>query len=135
MKIVSQKDNFDVLEKINQRYFLELEISVPHIQQTLFDLQNEWYKTWKNIVNASLSTQKEFQENSGYNFKIPDAAKTILENLSEKALKYRTVSNKIVITTIEASKKNVKTINDNADIFIELNRKIMHYWLSVFSPK
>lgn len=135
MKIMSQKDNFDVIDKIHQKYFLELETSVPHIQQTLFDLQNEWYKAWKNTLNASLSIQKEFQENTGYDFKIPDAAKTILENLSEEALKYRTVSNKITIATIEASKKNAKTINDNADMFIELNRKITHYWLSVFSPK
>ncbi|MHA7647093.1 hypothetical protein [Nitrosopumilus sp. S4] len=127
--------NYDMLDKINQKYFLELETSVPHIQQTLFDLQNEWYKAWKNTVNASLSIQKEFQENSGYDFKIPDAAKSIFENLSEEVLKYRNTVNKITITTIEASKNNAKVINDNADMFIELNRKIMHYWLSAFSPK
>ncbi|MCV0392379.1 MAG: hypothetical protein K5790_03675 [Nitrosopumilus sp.] len=132
---MTQTKNIDVLDKINQKYFLELETSVPHIQQTLFDLQNEWYKAWKNTINASLSMQKEFQENSGYDFKIPDTAKSILENLSEEALKYRTTVNKITITTIEASKNNAKVINDNADMFIELNRKIMHYWLSVFSPK
>ncbi|NND86250.1 MAG: hypothetical protein HKM23_02745 [Nitrosopumilus sp.] len=132
---MSQKGNLNLFDKISQKYFLELETSVPHIQQTLFDLQNEWYKAWKNTVNASLSLQKEFQEHYGYDFKIPDAAKVILENLSEEVLKYRNISNKIAITSIEASKKNAKTINDNADIFIDLNRKIMQYWLSVFSPK
>ena len=41
-------ENFEVIEKINQKYFSEIEHSVPHIQQIVFDLQNECYKTWKN---------------------------------------------------------------------------------------
>ena len=41
----------------------------------------------------------------------------------------------MAIKTIEAGKKNVKTWNENAETFVEFNRKIMDYWLTVFIPK
>ncbi len=126
------EDNFDVIEQINKKYFSEIEHSVPHIQQILFDLQNEYYKTWKNAVNANITLQKEFATTSGFNYVLPEAAKTIFENASEEAIKYRELCHKIVITTIESEKKNIKTWNDHADVFVDLNRKIMHFWLSAF---
>jgi len=129
------KDNFDIIEQIYKKYFTEIENSVPHIQQVLFDFQNESYKTWKNAVNANFSLQKEFIENSKFNYDIPESFKTIIENMSEETVKYRSLCNKIIIATIESGKKNVKTWNDNADSFIDLNRKIIHYWLPVFTQK
>ena len=129
------KDNSDVIDKISTKYFSEVENSVPHMQQVLFDLQNECYKTWKNAVNANISLQKEFQSTSGFNYVMPEAAKSLVENISEEAVKYRGYCNKITIANIESTKKNVKTLNDSAELFIDLNRKIMHYWASAFFPK
>jgi len=129
------KGNFEIVEQINKKYFTELELSVPHLQQSLFDLQNECYKTWKNSVTANIEFQKEFLSTSGFNYVIPDTAKTILENMSEEAIKYRAYCNKIAIANIESVKKNAKTYNDSAESFIDLNRKIMHFWISAFLPK
>ncbi len=127
--------NFDVLDQLNNKYFLELEHSVPHIQQTLFDLQNEFYKTWKNAVTANTSLYKEFMSNSGYDYTFSKSTKDILENMSEEGLKFRSICNKLTISNIETLKNSAKTWNDNAESFIDLNRKIMHYWLEAFSPK
>ena len=129
------KDNSDVIDQISKKYFSEVETSVPHMQQVLFDLQNECYKTWKNAINANISLQKEFQSTSGLNYAIPEAAKSLVENMSEETVKYRAYCNKITIANIESAKKNAKTINDSAELFIDLNRKIMHYWVSAFFPK
>ncbi len=129
------KGNFDVIDQISKKYFSEVEHSVPHMQQVLFDLQNECYKTWKNAITANIELQKEFLNTSGFNYVIPDTAKSIVENMSEETVKYRAFCNKIIIANIESAKKNTKTWNDSADSFIDLNRKIMHYWLSAFSPK
>ena len=128
-------DNFEIIEQIYKKYFSEVENSVPHIQQVLFDLQNESYKTWKNAVNANISLQKEFVKSSNFNFTIPESYKSLIENMSEETVKYRSLCNKIIISTIESGKKNVKTWNDNIDIFMDLNRKIMHFWLPVFTQK
>jgi len=138
MNMVENKDNQDsfiIMEQIYKEYFSEIENSVPHIQQVLFDFQNESYKTWKNTVNANISLQKQFMNNSKFDYVLPESFKTLIENLSEETVKYRSLCNKIIISTIESGKKNVKTWNDNADIFVDLNRKIMNYWLSVFNQK
>jgi len=73
---------FTIIERVNKKYFTEIESSVLHFQQTLFDLQNECYKSWKNAVKANVSLQKEFAEKSGYNFELPKTTQTILEILN-----------------------------------------------------
>jgi hypothetical protein len=130
---MTENSNFDVLDEINKKYFTELEHWVPHIQQTLFDLQNEFYKSWRNSVTANTLLYKEFINTTG--FQMPKATNDILKSMSEEGLKYREVCNKLAISNIESVKNSAKTWNDNADAFVELNRKIMHFWLSAFSPK
>ncbi|AJW70819.1 hypothetical protein [Nitrosopumilus adriaticus] len=129
-----QNDDFEVFEKVNQRYFAEIEHSVPHFQQTLFDLQNECYKNWKNAISANVALQKELLGNSGFNFPIPKITQKIIDNVGEEIVKYRLASIKIAISSIESVTKNVKTWNDNANVFVDLNRKIMHNCLSPFIP-
>ncbi len=130
---MAENNDYEILDQLNNKYFTELEHSVPHMQQTLFDLQNEFYKTWRNVITANTSLYKEFLSNSGY--QSPQAAKDIVENLSEEALKFRIVYNKFAISNIETVKNTAKTWNDNADAFVDLNQKIMHYWLDAFSQK
>ena len=129
---MTENQDSNIFEEINKKYFTELEHTVPHIQQTLFDLQNECYKSWRHAVDSNTSLYTEFLSSSGYKF--PKAAKDILNTLGEETTKYRTVCNKLVISNIEYVKNTAKTWNDNADAFVELNKKIMHYWLSTFSP-
>jgi hypothetical protein len=129
------KDSIEIVEQITKKYFLEIEHSIPHVQQTLFDLQNESYKTWKNVVDANVSLQKEFLVKTGFNYVIPDSAKSIIENTLREAVKYRELANKITISNIESTKNNFKSWNDNAETFVDLNRKIMNYCASALLPK
>ena len=129
-----QKDNFLVIEQSIKKYFVDIEHSVPRFQQELFDLQNEYYKVWENAVNANLSLQKEFVNKTGF-FDIPNAVQKIIENMNEEFAKARLMRDNVSIATIETMKKNIKMWNDSAGIFADLNKKIMQYWIPVFSPK
>lgn len=128
----SQNDDFELFEKINQKYFLEIEQNVPHIQQTLFDLQNEYYKLWKNNVNSLLALQKEFFDKSGFDYSFPKTAREIIENMSEETIKFRSLIHKMIITSIEQNKNYAKTLNDNSNTFVDLNKKIIENWVSMF---
>ena len=128
----SQNNDFELFEKINQKYFLEIEQNVPHIQQTLFDLQNEYYKLWKNYVNSQLSLQKEFFSKSGFDYSFPDTAKDIIQNISDETIRFRSILHKMAIANIEQSKNYAKTLNDNSETFVDLNKKIMDNWISMF---
>ncbi|ABX12799.1 hypothetical protein [Nitrosopumilus maritimus] len=128
----SQNNDFELFENINKKYFLELEQNVPHIQQTLFDLQNEYYKLWKNYVNSQLSLQKEFFNKSGLDYSFPDTAKDIIKNMSDETIKFRSILHKMAIANVEQNKNYAKTLNDNSDTFVDLNKKIMQNWISMF---
>lgn len=130
----SRNDDFELFENINKKYFLELEQNVPHIQQTLFDLQNEYYKLWKNHVTSQLSLQKEFFNKSVFDYSFPDATKDIIENMSNETIKFHSILHKMTIANIGQGKNYAKTLNDNSNTFVDLNRKIMQNWLSMFSP-
>lgn len=130
---MTENPDSNIFEEINKKYFTELEHTVPHIQQTLFDLQNELYKSWRHAIESNTSLYAEFLSSSGCTF--PNTSKDILNTMGEETTKYRTVCNKIAISNIEYTKNLAKTWNDNADAFVELNRKIMHYWISTFSLK
>ena len=131
----NSKNNFEVIERLSKKYFLEIEHTIPHLQQTLFDFQNEFYKTWKNSINANISLQKEFITKSGFNSKLPDSIQKMIDSLNTENYKFRSLYNKTLIKSIETGKENIKIWNDNATTFVDLNQKIMQYWMSAFTIK
>ena len=124
-----------LIERLSKKYFLEIEHTIPHLQQTLFDFQNEFYKTWKNSINANISLQKEFITKSGFNSKLPDSIQKMIDSLNTENYKFRSLYNKTLIKSIETGKENIKIWNDNATTFVDLNQKIMQYWMSAFTIK
>lgn len=127
-----ENNDFELFENINKKYFLELEQNVPHIQQTLFDLQNEYYKLWKNYMTSQLSLQKEFFKKSEFNYPFPDVSKDIIRNMSDETIKFRSILHKLTVINIEQTKNYAKTLNDNSETFFDLNKKIMENWISIF---
>lgn len=124
-------DDFEIFENISKKYFLELEQNIPHIQQTLFDLQNEYYKLWKDNFMSQLLLQKEFFNKSELDNFIPKNFKEIFENMSDETIKFRSIIHKMTITNIEQGKNYAKTLNDNSNTFIEINRKFLENWISI----
>jgi len=129
------KKSVNMIERLSKKYFLEIEHTIPHLQQTLFDFQNEFYKTWKNSINANISLQKEFITKSGFNSKLPGSIQKMIDSLNTENYKFRSLYNKTLIKSIETGKENIKIWNDNATTFIDLNQKIMQYWMSAFTIK
>ena len=95
----------------------------------------KYYKSWKNTVNANIELQKEILGKSGFNLVLPKVTQKIIHDTGEEIIKYRLACNKITISAIESTTKNVKTWNENAKNFLVLNRKIIRYWISQFLAK
>ena len=129
------KDNFAVIQQSSNKYFADIENSKQRYQQATSDLQDEYIKAWKNVVNANISLQKEFANKTGFNSNLPEATQNVIENITESVIKTRSVRDQIAVATIETAKKNIKAWNDNANTFADLNRNIMQSWISSFTPK
>lgn len=129
------KNDPGIIEKLSKKYFLEIEHTIPHLQQTLFDFQNEFYKTWKNSINANISLQKEFISKLGLSPKLPVTMQKMMDSVNTENFKFRSLYNKTMIKSIETGKENIKIWNDNAATFVDLNQKIMQSWMSSFTQK
>jgi len=129
------KDNFAAFQQSSNKYFADVENSIQRYQQATSDLQDEYIKAWKNVVNANISLQKEFANKTGFNSNLPEATQNVIENITESVIKTRSVRDQIAVATIETAKKNIKAWNDNANTFADLNRNIMQSWISSFTPK
>ncbi len=129
------KDNFAAFQQSSNKYFADIENSVQRYQQATSDLQDEYIKAWKNVVNANISLQKEFVNKTGFNSNLPEATQNLIENITKNVIKTRSVRDQITVATIETAKKNIKAWNDNANTFADLNRNIMQSWISSFTPK
>ncbi len=128
------KDNFGVIQKGSNMYFSDVEHSAPKYQQAMSDLQDEYVETWKNTVNTIISLQKEFAIKTGFNTNLPDVSRKIVDDMNEEIVKARNVRDKIMLATLDTTTKNIKIWNDNAKIIADLNRNVMEFWISAFSP-
>ena len=129
------KSAFSIIEKNTDAYCLDIESHIPHIQQILFDLQNEYYKAWKSTVKTNILLQKQFTENLGLKQDISENSWKILEDIHEEIKKSRAMNYKLLVSAIEINKKNIKTWNQNADNFSEFNKKTIEFWTSLLNSK
>ena len=124
---VTYKQNVD-------KYFENMENSIPKYYQTIHELQQEYLQAWENMFNTTISIQKEFVSKTGLNLE-QSAAGKFVSDATEAAIKARTVRDKIVLTSIDTAKENVKEWNKRSQEFVELNRKIVQSWMSSFTAK
>ena len=128
-------NNWEMSHKISKKYFSEIEQYVPHLQQTLFDFQNEYYKIWKNTINSNISLYDKFSTQLGFNFILPEPSQKLLEDIHDKIIQHRSLYHKILIKSIESGKENTKVWNEHVKLLDEQNAKILQFWSSVFTKK
>ena len=131
----SSYDNWEMMNKISKKYFSEIEQYVPHLQQTLFDFQNEYYKIWKNTINSNISLYDKFTTQLGFNFILPTSSQKLLEDIHDKIIQHRSLYHKILIQSIESGKENTKVWDEHVKLLDEQNAKILQFWSSVFTKK
>jgi hypothetical protein len=124
------KDNFSAIEEFYSKCFIDMEQYVPHFQHEFFNLQNEYYKVWKNILQANILLQKEFVNKT--EFFIPESAMNVIKGTNEEIARARALRDSISVSAIDAIKKNIKTLSNNADIFAEYNKKMFQFWITAF---
>jgi len=45
------------------------------------------------------------------------------------------MQNQIALATIDATQQNIKTFNDNAKSFADLNKNVLQSWISTFTAR
>ena len=127
------KDAFSAYQQNIDKLFSSVKQSVPQYHQSITNVQQEFLQAYENMVDSSIAIQKEFVKKSGITTAIPEATLKVMKDTTEEFVKAASIQNQMALATIDATQQNIKTFNDNAKSFAELNKNIMQSWISAFT--
>ena len=90
-------------------------------------------QAYENIVESSIALQKEYAKNLGIAANIPARTIRAIRDSTDEFAKAASMQNQIALATIDATQQNIKTFNDNAKSFADLNKNILQSWISAFT--
>ena len=127
------KEIFAVYKQNVDKFFDDVEKSLPQYLQSITNLQQEYIEAWKNAFNSAISIQQEYATKSGLNTNVPAAFIKLVNDGTEEVIKARSVQNKIALASIDVVRQNIKSFNDNAKAFSELNQNMLQSWISAWT--
>ena len=130
-----ENDVFSTVEETVQEQVKSAEISFPNYQTSVTSLQQEYTEAFQNIVDSTIALQREFANKTGINTALPEATESAVNKTNEQINKVQDVQNKMALATIDATRQNIKTFNENAKAFVDLNKGVLQSWLTAFTPK
>ena len=132
---VNSKDIFSVYQENIDKMFNGVKKSVPQYHQSITNVQQEYLQAFENMVDSSIAIQKEFVIKAGIASDVPSTTLKVIDDTTEEIVKASSIQNQIVLASIDATQQNIKTFNDNAKSFVELNKNILQSWVSAFTTK
>jgi len=130
------KDAFSVYQQNVDKLFTSIKQSVPQYHQSITNVQQEYLQAYENIVDSSIALQKEYAKRFGMGANLPENTIKVIRDSTEEFTKAASIQNQIALATIDATQQNIKTFNDNAKSFAELNKNILQSWIStITNPK
>ena len=129
------KDAFSVYQQNVDKLFSSIKQSVPQYHQSITNMQQEYLQAYENVVDSSITLQKEYTKKAGITSNIPEATLKVIQDTTEEIVKAASIQNQVTLATIDATQQNIKTFNDNAKSFADLNRNILQSWISAFTTK
>ena len=130
-----KNDVFSPVEETAEKQIKSAEKSFPNYQASVTSLQQEYTEAIKNVVESNIALQREFADKTGINTALPEATENAVRKSNEQISKVQDVQNKIALATIDATSQNIKTFNENAKAFADLNKSVMHSWITAFTPR
>ena len=129
------KDIYGVYQQNVDRLFDGIKQQVPRYHQSVTNVQQEYLQAVENIFNSSVALQKEFARKAGITTNVPEAALKVVRDTTEELVKVSTIQNQIALATIDATQQNIKTFNDNAKAFADLNKNMLQSCISAFTNR
>ena len=131
----NSKDVFSAYQENVDKLFNGIKQSVPQYHQSITNVQQEYLQAYENVIDSTITLQKEYVMKAGIAANIPEATLKVINDTTEEFVKAASIQNQVALATIDATQQNIKTFNDNAKSFADLNRNILQSWISAFTTK
>lgn len=130
-----QQDINEVFKKNFNAYFQEIEKVMPQYLQAITKLQEEFLGAWKNTINSSIISQKDFAEKTDIETNIPQEAANIIQTIAEEYIKSKNIQNQTILSTLEMFGNNLKNNNNSFESVTEFNKQFLNFWADMYSKK
>ncbi|HJU14569.1 MAG TPA: hypothetical protein VJ792_08965 [Candidatus Nitrosotalea sp.] len=134
MSKTESKEIFSVCKQNVSRCFDEAEKNVAQYLQAVTNLQQEYATACKNTIENAISMHQEYATRTGLTSNIPSAYLKAVNDATDEVVKTSSVQSKAVLAAIDAVRQNVKTFNENAKAFSDMNGNILQSWFSAWTP-
>ena len=129
------KDLFSIYQENMDKLFSGIRHSVPQYHQSITNVQQEYLQAYENVIDSTITLQKEYAKKAGIATNIPQATLKVIHDTTEEFVKAASIQNQMTLATIDATQQNIKTFNDNAKSFADLNKNILQSWITAFTTK
>ncbi len=130
----SERDAFDIYQETCSNVIDEVAKLQPAYTQSVTNLQQECTESFKRITETNISLQKEFANTTWGPGKFPSALARNASEVADAFLKSAVINNKAIIASIDATRQNIKTFNDNVDTFAKINMNLIKTWQTFVVP-
>ena len=133
-KATETKEIYSVCKQNVHRYFDETEKNVAQYLQAVTNLQQECATACKNTIENAIAMQQEYVSRTGMSTNVPSAYLKAVNDATEEIVKTTSVQSKAALAAIDAARQNIKTFNENAKAFSDMNANILQSWFSSWTP-
>jgi len=128
------KDFYALCNHNVERFFAEVEKTLPQYHQALTNLQRACTIAWKNAAESAIFIQREFATKAGANTSVPPAMAKVVSDTSEEMIKAQGVQNQAVLASIDATQQSINTFYESTKSFTGLTQTAMQNWISACIP-
>jgi len=130
-----KNDVFSTVEETVQEQVKSAEKSFPNYQTSVTSLQQEYTEAYQNIIDSTIALQRVIANKTVNNTALPESTESAVNKTNEQNSKVQDVQNKVALATIEATRQNIKTFNENAKAVADLIKSVMQSWVTAFTPR
>lgn len=127
------KDVFVACQDMVDKAFNSVNQAVPRYHQSIANTQQEVFKTLESGIESAIELQKEFATKAGVPSTVPEAGLRAAKDATEGYVQMVGIGNQITLAAIDAVQQGVKTANENAKAFNDLNRNTMRSWIAAYA--
>ena len=127
-------DVYDTLKENLVRAVDEMAKFQPQFSQSLSNLQIDYIQTTKNVIQNSVSVQKQFVSNMN----IPTLAVPYSEQFAKQTneitnntMRTAGINNQLVINAIDAARENLRICNRTVDAMRDFSSNAAKAWISL----
>jgi hypothetical protein len=131
-------DVYEILKENLVRAVGETAKFQPQFSQSLSNLQIDYIQTTKNVIQNSVSVQKQFVSSMS----IPSVAIPYSEQFAKQTneitnntMRAARINNQLVINAIDAARENLRIYNRTVDAITDFSSNTAKAWISLFSTQ